>query len=74
MLVQKALNKKGITNKLIYTTDRTHYWNLVYQNGKWRHYDATPGGHLLGPATDKEKAASSSMQGRKWSSSFPKAE
>ena len=74
VLVQKALNKKGITNKLIYTTDRTHYWNLVYQNGKWRHYDATPGGHLLGPATDKEKAASSSMQGRKWSSSFPKAE
>ncbi len=74
MLVQKALNKAGITNKLIYTTDRTHYWNLVYQNGAWRHYDATPGGHLLGPATDEEKLNSSSMQGRKWSSSFPKAE
>lgn len=74
LLVQKALNKAGITNRLIYTTDRTHYWNLVYQNGKWRHYDSTPGGHLLGPATDKEKASSSSMQGRKWSSSFPKAE
>ena len=74
MLVQKALNKAGITNKLIYTTDRTHYWNLVYQNGKWAHYDATPGGHLLGPATDEAKLNSSSMQGRKWSSSFPKAD
>ena len=74
VLVQKALNKAEITNKLIYTTDKTHYWNLVYQNGKWRHYDATPGGHLLGPATDEEKLNSSSMQGRKWSSSFPKAE
>lgn len=73
VLVQKALNKAGITNRLIYTTDRTHYWNLVYQNGSWRHYDATPGEHLLGPATDEEKLNSSSMQGRKWSSSFPKA-
>ena len=73
VLVQKALNKAGITNRLIYTTDRTHYWNLVYQNGKWRHYDSTPGGHLLGPATDEEKLNSSSMRGRKWSSSFPKA-
>lgn len=74
VLVQKALNKAGIRNQLIYTTDKTHYWNLVYQNGSWRHYDATPGGHLLGPATDKQKLESSSMQGRKWSSSFPKAE
>lgn len=73
VLVQKALNKAGYTNQLIYTTDRTHYWNLVNQNGTWRHYDATPGGHLLGPATDEEKLNSSSMQGRKWSSSFPKA-
>lgn len=74
LLVQKALNKAGIQNQLIYTTDRTHYWNLVYQNGKWRHYDATPGGHLIGPATDEQKLNSPSMQGRKWSSSFPKAE
>lgn len=74
LLIQKALNKAGITNQLIYTTDRTHYWNLVYQNGTWRHYDATPGGHLLGPATDEEKLNSSSMKGRTWASSFPKAE
>ena len=74
LLVQKALNKAGITNKLIYTTDKSHYWNLVYQNGVWRHYDATPGNHLLGPATDEEKASSSSMKGREWADSFPKAE
>ena len=74
LLVQKALNKAGIQNQLIYTTDRTHYWNLVYQNGKWRHYDATPGRHLIGPATDEQKLNSPSMQGRKWSSSFHKAE
>ena len=74
MIVKKALDKQGIKNQLIYVTDKSHYWNLVYQNGKWRHYDATPTDHIPGPATDKEKAASSAMRGRKWSSSFPKAE
>ncbi len=74
MIVKKALDKQGITNQLIYVTDKSHYWNLVYQNGKWRHYDATPTDHIAGPATDAEKAASSAMRGRKWSSSFPKAE
>ena len=74
VLVQKALNKAGITNQLIYTTDKSHYWNLVYENGSWWHYDATPGGHVLGPVKDEEKLNSSSMQGRKWSDSFPKAE
>lgn len=74
VLVQKALNKMGIKNQLIYTTDKTHYWNLVYSGGKWRHYDATPTKHIAGPATDKEKASSEAMRGRKWSSSFPKAE
>ena len=75
LLVQKALNKAGITNKLIYTTDRTHYWNLVYQNGVWRHYDATPaGGHETGPLTDEQKLNSSAMHGRTWADSFPKAE
>ena len=74
MIVKKALDKQGIKNQLIYVTDKSHYWNLVYQNGKWRHYDATPTDHIPGPATDEEKANSSAMRGRKWSSSFPKAE
>lgn len=74
MLVKRALDKQGITNQLIYVTDKSHYWNLVYQNGKWRHYDATPTNHIPGPATDKEKANSAAMHGRTWSSSFPKAE
>ena len=73
LLVKKALDKQGITNQLIYITDKTHYWNLVYSGGVWRHYDATPTAHIQGPATDTEKANSSAMHGRKWSSSFPKA-
>ncbi len=75
LLVQKALNRAGYENRLIYTTDRTHYWNLVNQNGVWRHYDATPaGGHETGPLTDEQKLNSSAMDGRTWADSFPKAE
>lgn len=75
MLVSKALTKKGITNQIIHTKDKTHYWNLVYTNGVWRHYDATPGGHLIGPATDAEKYESPSMKHRDWNrDAYPKAE
>ena len=70
----KSFEQSWNNKQLIYTTDKSHYWNLVYENGSWWHYDATPGGHVLGPVKDEEKLNSSSMQGRKWSDSFPKAE
>lgn len=74
LLVQKALNKAGITNQVVKTIDGTHYWNLINVGGVWRHYDSTPGGHLIGPATDDEKFASTSMKGRDWNrSAYPEA-
>ncbi len=74
LLVQKALNKAGITNQVVKTIDGTHYWNLIKVGGVWRHYDSTPGNHLIGPATDDEKFASSSMKGRDWNrSAYPEA-
>lgn len=74
-LVQKALTKAGYSNKLIYTKDKTHYWNLVNVGGSWRHYDSTPGGHLIGPATDTQKYESGSMKHRDWDrSKWPAAE
>lgn len=75
MLTKKALDKAGITNRLIYVKDKTHYWNLVQISGVWRHYDSTPGSHIIGPATDTQKFNSSQMRGRDWDrSAFPKAE
>ncbi len=75
MILKKALDKAGITNMLIYTTNKSHYWNLVYENGVWRHYDSTPGLHIIGPATDSEKLSSSGLGGRTWdTSAFPAAE
>lgn len=39
---QVLLTEKGFTSQLIWTTDKTHYWLLVYLNGKWVHMDPTP--------------------------------
>lgn len=69
-LLQKALDFAGYKNMVIKTTDGTHYWNLVYENGVWRHYDSTPGEHIVGPATDAQKAGSWAMGRRKWDSSL----
>ncbi len=75
LLVKQALDKQEIPNYLIYTTDKTHYWNLVKINEVYRHFDSTPGNHIMGPATDIEKLSSASMKGRVWDQSiFPLAE
>ncbi len=74
-LVKRALDKKGVSNMIIRTIDGTHYWNLVYEGGRYRHYDSTPGSHIIGPATDEEKFNSSNMRGRDWDrNAYPKAE
>ena len=64
VLLQKALSKAGYSNKLIWANDKSHYWNLVNSGGYWWHYDSTPGGHIVGPATDEQKASSARMAGR----------
>ena len=73
-LVKKALDKKGISNMIIHTIDGTHYWNLVYEGGKYAHYDSTPGSHDIYDATDEEKFNSVGMKGRNWDrNAYPKA-
>lgn len=43
-LCLKALfDAKGITSRLIWVTNETHYWLQVYINGRWWHIDPTPG-------------------------------
>lgn len=75
LILQKALNKAGFKNMLIHTTDNSHYWNLVYADGRWCHYDSTPGSHSTGPLNDEQKLNSAGMKGRKWDfSAYPAAE
>lgn len=75
VLLQKALTKAGYKNMIIHTIDKTHYWNLVYNDGVWRHYDSTPGWHEIGPLTDDEKYNSKGLYRRNWDrDAYPKAE
>ena len=68
-VLQEVLEYKGYDTRLIWTTDRTHYWVLVDMGGYWRHLDATPGAshgwtELM---TDEERLAS--LDGRTWDQS-----
>lgn len=75
MLLKSALDYAGYKNMIIKTIDGTHWWNLVYENGVWRHYDSTPGKHLTGPVTDEEKYNSVGLHRRNWDrNAYPKAE
>lgn len=65
-LLAKALDYAGVKNMVIKTLDGTHYWNLVYENGVWRHYDSTPGQHDIGPDTDDKKYNSVGLHKRNW--------
>lgn len=70
LMLAKALDYAGIKNMVIKSINGKHYWNLVYENGVWRHYDSTPGQHIIGPATDKQKESSWAMGGRQWDHSL----
>lgn len=74
VLLKKALDKAGIPNCIVYTNGKTHYWNYVYENGAWRHYDSNPGVHVIYVATDKEKLATKTLHGRTINKSLCPAE
>ena len=74
LIYQRLLEKAGYQVKLIWTTDKTHYWNLVLINGVWRHSDATPGSKhsMISAETDEVRLAH--LQGRDWDhSQWPEA-
>ena len=53
VVLDRVLRNKGYNTKLIWTYDRSHYWNLVYSGGVWRHVDSTPGNNYV-LLTDEE--------------------
>ena len=74
-IYKALLEQKGYEVMLIWTTDKSHYWNLVKINGVWRHSDSTPTDrhNMISAATDAERLAH--LQGRDWDhSKWPKAE
>lgn len=61
-VTEAVLNKKGIPNKLIWTYDKSHYWNLVKVGGVWRHVDSTPANNYI-LLTDEEMATKKPVTG-----------
>lgn len=43
LCLESLLREKGFETRLIWVTDKSHYWNLVRIDGTWYHIDATPG-------------------------------
>lgn len=43
LCLESLLKAKGFETKLIWVTDKSHYWNLVKIDGTWYHIDSTPG-------------------------------
>ena len=73
-IYKALLEKAGYEVKIIYTTNKSHYWCLVKINGVWRHSDATPTSlhNMISAATDAERYAH--LQGRNWDrSKWPEA-
>lgn len=75
-ILKRALEKAGYQNRIIYLTDQSHYWNLVYVNGVWRHLDGTPSAnHTLGLLTDEQKLADPGVHQKTWNrEAWPAAE
>lgn len=65
-LVLRALfREKGIPCKLIWVTDKSHYWLLVRVGGQWKHIDPTPGvKHPSYLMNDTQRYQN--LQGRDW--------
>lgn len=42
LCLQRLLVYHGYQTQLIWVTDQSHYWLIVYMDGGWKHIDATP--------------------------------
>ena len=43
LVLDYMLKEKGFETRVIWATDKTHYWNMVNIDGTWYHIDSTPG-------------------------------
>ncbi|MBQ4600994.1 MAG: transglutaminase domain-containing protein [Oscillospiraceae bacterium] len=64
--LQDMLEYRGYSTKLIWVTDKSHYWVLVYIDGHWRHIDATPGVRHTKYSLMTDEQRHETLQGRDW--------
>lgn len=63
---KRLLEYNGYETQIIWTTDKTHYWNLVKINGVWRHSDASPGPTHGWISAVTDEVRYNNLQGRNW--------
>ena len=66
LIYQELLKRAGYETMLIWTTDKTHYWNLIKLNGVWRHTDSTPGNKHTMIVNETDVVRYEHLQGRDW--------
>ena len=69
MILQELLESKGYETKLIWVTDKSHYWNLIKLNGTWKHIDSTPGVRHTKYSLMNDEQRLETLQGREWDTS-----
>ena len=67
--LQELLEAKGYETKLIWVTDKSHYWIQVKLNGVWKHIDATPGVRHTKYSLMNDAQRLETLQGRIWDTS-----
>ena len=66
MTLQALLTEKGYTTKLIWVTNKTHYWLQIQLNGQWKHIDATPGNVHTRYSLMNDQQRLETLKGRVW--------
>jgi transglutaminase-like putative cysteine protease len=69
LCLQELLEAKGWATKLIWVTDKSHYWNLVKIGGVWKHIDATPGTRHTKYSLMNDEQRLETLSGRTWDTS-----
>lgn len=73
--LQALLNYKGYNTKLIWVTDKSHYWLVIELGGVWRHIDATPGRYHERYSLMTDEQRYETLSGRDWNRDmWPKCE
>ena len=66
MCLQALLRERGYSTQLIWCQDKSHYWNLVYINGSWKHVDSTPSSLHSRYSLMNDEQRYSTLSGRDW--------
>ena len=66
LCLKAIFDEKGIESRLIWVTEKTHYWLIVKINGSWKHIDATPGRTHSRYSLMNDEQRLETLSGRVW--------